>query len=175
MTSYPLPWGPGFRVSLVVASSRAAWALVSPFPDELGHLFLHLLAFQLLLQQQFKPSHRAIALWVLLIRLGRNKSPVIWEQAASCISRIPCRSLPGSHCSLQKPLTGKSFMGPLICPDHSDTLSSATLTQDIPLTPFLTGRLPSCPPEASLSPPCPPEASLWMLKGCSLHAVDATS
>jgi hypothetical protein len=45
----------------------------SPFPDELRHFLLHLFAFQLLLEQQFKPSHSAIALGILLIRLGRKQ------------------------------------------------------------------------------------------------------
>ena len=53
-----------------ITSPGAGRAHDSPFPDELRHFLLHLLALQLFLQQQFKPSHRAIALGVLLVSLG---------------------------------------------------------------------------------------------------------
>ena len=65
---------PGSGTTLgVITSPGAGRAQDSPFSDELRHFLLHLLALQLFLQQQFKPSHRAIALGVLLVSLGRRE------------------------------------------------------------------------------------------------------
>lgn len=44
-----------------------------PLMEELGHLFLHLFALQLLLQQELETCHR-VPLRVLLIRLRREES-----------------------------------------------------------------------------------------------------
>ena len=65
---------PGSGTTLgAITSPGAGRAQDSPFSDELRHFLLHLLALQLFLQQQFKPSHRAIALGVLLVSLGRRE------------------------------------------------------------------------------------------------------
>lgn len=63
-----LPWGDSWY-----PVPRAGGTQTLPFPDEFGHLLLHLFAFQLFLEKQFKPRHRAIALGILLIRLGSKQ------------------------------------------------------------------------------------------------------
>lgn len=66
----PQAKGPTRGLSSLPGHGRAQ---ASPFPDEFRHFLLHLFALQLLLKQQFEPSHGAIALGVLLISLERKQ------------------------------------------------------------------------------------------------------